>query len=201
MKKRIVRMCAMVAIVSPILGLLTGVASGAEAAAKDKPVAVELGGGFIISPGYGSLLKDAYPHASSPGIGGWLNLQGGIRFRLSDQFSITPTLGVLLNYVIVSGGGQDENYLNSILVPSLSARYSFSKAPSLYVGGEVNCNSPSSGSDRYDLKSDGIGFGGYVGYAFEGGMNMEVGYLDLPVKTRFSKENLGGVLLRAAFAF
>lgn len=171
------------------------------AAANEKPVAIELGGGIIISPGYGNLLEDAYPRASSPGIGAWLDLQGGIRFRLTDQFSISPTLGVLLNYVIVSGGGQDENYLNTIVVPSVSARYSFSKAPSLYVGGELNVNSPNTGSDRYDLKSDGLGYGGFIGYALAGGMNMEAGYLNLPVKTRFTKENLGGIVLRASFAF
>ena len=191
MKKHLIRIgLAVLFVAAPLVA----------AAATDDSTAIELGAGVVISPDYGSLLEDVYRDADSTGIGGWLDLHGGVRLKVNDQFSITPTLGLLLNYVIVTGGRQDESYLNSIIVPSVAARYSFDKAPSLYIGGEVNYNIPNTGSDYYEFESGGVGFGGVLGYAFEGDMNLELGYVYLPVEVGSRDENLGGFLFRIGIA-
>ena len=175
-------------------------------------VAIEIGAGADFSSDYNSVLKDIYSDYDL-GFGGWgfLDIHLGVRCKLNEQLSVTPTLGVLLNYVIVSGGTHDDSYLNSILVPSLAARYSFTSTPSAYIGAEVNYNSPNTGSDIYELKSGGVGYGGFLGYAFEGDWNAELGYLYLPVEVAGmnvghydedarvyhpADENFGGVLLR-----
>lgn len=161
--------------------------------------ALELGAGFVISPDYGDLLEDVYEDADSTGIGGWLDLHVGVRMALSDQLTVTPALDVLLNYVIVDGlGDEDETYLNSIVIPSVGVRYAFQQVPSLYLGGEINYNTPNSGSDFYEFDSGGMGWGAFVGYAFDA-MRMELGYLDIPVEVGASEENLGGVMFRIGF--
>lgn len=186
------------------LAILFALTLFGAATASAEGAAAELGAGLVISPDYGSMLEDVYDGVGT-GIGGWVNLQGGIRLPVNDQFSITPTLGLLLNYVIVTGAGRDETYLNSIVVPSVAARYAFTKAPSFYVGGEVNYNLPNTGSDYYELNSGGVGFAGFFGYAFEKYVHVEIGYLDLPVEvdtgTETSNKNMGGGIIRLGVDF
>ncbi len=168
---------------------------------RDGSIALELGAGGLFSPDYRSLLEDVYPDYNLLLGGGWFQLSGGLRYRVNEQLSISPKVDVMLNYVIADGGREDESYLNYILVPGVNARFSFDKAPSLYVGGELTYNLPHTGSKYYELKSGGLGGGAFLGYVFQGDFFVELGYNYIPVEVGSEKKNLGGVLLRLGKAF
>ena len=164
--------------------------------AQGEQMQVEVGAGITISPNYGDLLDDVYPgYDFSFGGYGWLDLHVGLRFNATDQLSLTPTLGLLLNYTIADGGPRDESYLNSIILPSIALRYTFAEVPSLYAGGEVNYGIPNTGSDYYEFDSGGVGFGAFLGYAFDGGWSVEAGYSHVPIEVGTLDENIGGGVL------
>jgi hypothetical protein len=130
---------------------------------------------------------------------GWLDVGIGMQCRLSDNFSLTPALGLMANFVI-----GDESFANTIILPKLVARFQFDSIPTAYIAGELNYNIPNSGSDRFDLESGGIGYAGTIGYIFEGGWRLEAGYSYIQVDAEPSggrgmggrEDNLGGIVLR-----
>jgi len=154
-----------------------------------------LGIGLIISPDYKDVLDDAYHDYSVQGGFGWLDLQLGVRFNVTDKFSLTPGIDLLLNF-----GSGDVSFTNTIVVPSVSGRYAFLPGPSVYIRGELNLNIPNMGADRIDTETKGIGFGGAFGYAFGNGLELELGYLYVPVEAewrgRTEDKNFGGVLFK-----
>ena len=167
-----------------------------ERAGKPESADYVVGFGFVISQGYNDVLKDAYPGGSVSGGYGWMDMQFGVRFNESENWSFTPAVDVLVNFV--SG---DASFINKVILPSVSARYSFNGVPSFYLGGELNYGIPKTGG-RIDTGSNGLGFGVVAGYAFDWGMEVEMGYLGVPVKVNDSKaENLGGFALRAKWVF
>lgn len=143
----------------------------------------QLGGGLVISPDYRNALEDAYPDADITGGYGFLDLSAGLAFKLNEQFSITPKVDFMFNYVIGLGndGGDDESFLNTIILPGVVARFQFAQAPALYIGGEINYNIPNSGSDNMDMSSGGVGYGALLGFAFSEGFAVEAGYVYIPV--------------------
>jgi len=180
------------AIIGAILVLYASSVSHAE----EKQTQIYLGAGMVISSDYRSFLNDVYPDADMFGGFGFLEFSAGVRFNASDQLSLTPTLGLLLNYVTVDGTHIDESYLNSVILPSLALRYRFSDIPSFYAGGELNYGIPHSGSDYYDFDPGGIGYGVLFGYTFVGGWSIETGYRYVPVDiVHYKTKNLGGGLI------
>ena len=177
---------------------------GMQVVAGQKDTQFVVGVGIVISPDYRDLLEAAYPNADLWGGYGWLDLHLGLRFNANENFSITPQLGFLFNLVSIDyyyfdyydTWHEEDSYFNTIIVPSISARYAFNKAPSLYLRAEVNYNIPNTGSDAYDFSSGGVGVGGMVGYEFKGGWHLEGGYTYIPVDVEWwgGKEdrNIGG---------
>ena len=153
------------------------------------------GFGFVISPDYNSTLKDNYDDVS--GGYGWLHLNLGYSFVLMPRLQITPNAGLLMNFV--SG---DDSFVNTIILPALAFRYAFTEYPSVYIGAEVNYGNPNIGGNRIDADSDGVGFGGYLGYANDARLGLELGYLHIPVEVnKQDSENFGGFVLRTLFTF
>jgi hypothetical protein len=143
----------------------------------------QLGGGLVISPDYRNALDDAYPDADITGGYGFVGFSAGLAFKLNEQFSITPKVDFMFNYVLGLGDdeGDDDSFLNTIVLPGVVARFQFAQAPALYIGGEVNYNIPNSGSDRMDMSSGGVGYGALLGFAFSEGFAVEAGYVNIPV--------------------
>ena len=165
-----------------------------------------LGVGFVFSSDYNDLLDDVYDDVT--GGFGWLAFEFGFRQTINEHLIISPSADILLNYAYVDRNfGDDDTYFNSIILPSISARYKFSpELASFYVEGEVNFNIPNTGSDDFDFDSGGIGFGGALGYTFANKMEIEVAYKKIPVDVeiqtttmtttvidRDREENLGGI--------
>ena len=176
---------------------------GSNTASAEDTTDIDLMFGINICPDYNDLLDDAYPDAEISGGYGWLDLGIGLRWKAGDSLSVTPALGLLVNFVV-----GDESFMNSIILPRIIGRYQFGATPSFYVGAEANYNIPNSGSDRFDFESGGIGFGGVMGYRFEGDWNLEAGYLHIPVDVTpegmsgtVREENMGGVLVRFGKTF
>ena len=175
--------------------VLMGLSHIATAQEEDKTDIVA-GFGVIISPDYNDVLDDTYSEYSVSGGYGWIDFQLGVQFKATEQFSITPSVDLLVNF-----GSGDVSFINTIVVPSISAQYAFKTEPSLYVRGEVNYGIPNIDAD-FDADSDGLGFGGALGYAFGSGVDIELGYLELPVEVNdSSSKNFGGILLKLKGSF
>ncbi len=157
--------------------------------AEAKKLQVDIGTEVVISSDYKDMLEDYYDDVG--GGWGWWGFHLGLRYNVNEQFSVTPTIGVLLNHIEVLGWG-DDSYFNSIVVPSIVLRYAFKQAPSLFISGEVNYNFPNSGSDLHEFDSGDIGFGGTLGYVFSGDLSIEAGYTYIPVEVEAESENIGG---------
>ncbi len=180
---------------SLLLGvILVGLPVAANAQEKEDKVDVVFGFAFVISPDYHDVLKDAYYDVA--GGYGWLDFQLGARFYINKKLSLTPSIDLLIN--AVTG---DDSFINTIILPSLSVRYSFTELPSIYISGEVNYGIPNTGGDIIDADSDGLGFGAAVGYSLKN-VEFEVGYLTIPVTiNNFRDENFGGFRIKMGFAF
>jgi len=174
---------------------------------------------IVISPDYRDMLDDAYPEADVTGGYGWLGIDLGAQFKVVDNLTISPTVGLLFNYVSVEYeyyygssyiGKETDDYLNYIVLPRIAARYKFISSPiSPYIGAELNYNEPNTGSDRYELESGGLGYGVFIGFSPTENMILEAGYLYVPVEWNYKgydfpsdKNNIGGgVLIRVGGAF
>lgn len=175
---------------------------------SEKGIHFEASFSIVISPKYADLLDDAYPDTEyveyeRSGGYGWIDVDLGARWIITDQLSLSPTVGVMFNYVDISGY-EDDTYTNTIIVPRIAARFQFVPNSSPYIGVELNYNSPHTGSDRYDFESGGLGYGAFLGYTPDGKVIIEAGYLYIPVDIPGykDKENIaGGFLLRFGSAF
>lgn len=165
--------------------------------AEAEGIQFDVGVGTVISPEYRDMLEDRYFDVE--GGWGWWELRLGLRYNVNEQFSVTPTGRLLLNYVDVLG---DDSYVNTIVVPSVVLRYAFNQNPSFFISGEVNYNIPNSGSDLHEFESGGIGYGGTLGYVFTGDWSIEAGYSYIPVEVDTGNENIGGgVVFRFGASF
>lgn len=155
-----------------------------------------LGGGIVISPDYKSMMEDAYGEVDASTIG-WVDLQAGARYGLSEAFTFTPGLDLLINYFVPQEEG---TFLSYILLPSAGIQYEFQNNPAYYLGAEVSYPLASSGSEELDLSAAGPGFGAYLGYMTDKEWNIEFGYSLLPVENGAEDEaeeyNLGGFVLK-----
>lgn len=162
----------------------------------------ELGFSLVVSPGYNSALKDAYPDADVWGGYGWLGLHAGLRLPVTEQFELIPRIGVLMNYVLDDPYG--DSYANTIVQPALAGRLLLNEGSSFYIEGELSYNSANTGSDRFDVDG-GIGYAALVGYQWDSGLDLSVGYSVLSTEvTNYagtSDENFGGVEVRFSYSF
>ena len=179
-------------VCSALLAALPAVATAQEDATD-----IILGIGLVISPGYNDVFDDAYSDSSTSGGYGWLDLQFGVRIDTADRLSISPSVDLLVNFV----SGSD-SYANTIVLPSVSAQYAFEEGSSFFLRGEVNYGIPNMGGDRVDAESGGVGFGGALGYAFDIGIDVELGYVHVPVEiNNVLDEDFGGVRIKVRGSF
>ncbi len=167
------------------------------ATAQDDSGTEWVGGvGLLIGPGCNDAIEDAYPNHVVSGGYGWLDLELGLRLNATDQFSVTPNIDFLVNFVF-----GDESFVNMVILPALSARYALGAAPSVYLQGEVNYGIPNTGGDQIETDPGGIGFGATAGYTMKSGVDIELGYLHLPVESNGEDKNFGGALIRVCGTF
>lgn len=162
---------------------------------------LEIGAGLIDGSEYHDALEDAYSEDYNvSGGGGWLNVEIGFAINLVKNFHLTPRLRWIVGSVEIKGysGFPPSKKSNSILLPGISGRYSFKH---LYVSADISSVSPKSDLNRLEFESAGMAWGAAMGYSFDNGLELELGYLKIPVKViynenNFSEEaNFGGVLL------
>lgn len=177
-----------------------------------------IGGGLVSSPEYGDYIDDVYNAAgyiNLDDVSGWLDLYMGIEYRPIPQFGIIVGGDIWLNGgVDVSGGLLDETYANALFIPSIYGQLYLTKSRWLYVNAGVNFPIPETGSDNFEFKSDGAGFGINVGVEIAEILRIEGGYAFVPVKVEatasnpvpglagFNEEyNFGGAQIRVLLAF
>ncbi|MBN2161588.1 MAG: hypothetical protein JXR25_06125 [Pontiellaceae bacterium] len=184
--------------------LLAGTGSFAQ---ETGDVSLLLGGGGVISPGFVDFIDDAYSAYSDNGGYGWLDFYAGLEYRIDERFCVIAGGDMLLNGIDVSGGPLDESYSNMILVPSVYGQLWLNEEQTLYLNGGLNLPIPMTGSDLFDYKNDGIGFGGNVGvrlaeiFRIEGGISYIPVEVDGPGGYGHRSYNFGGLQLRALLSF
>jgi hypothetical protein len=178
------------------------VLSATQSVFADSTLKPELGTSLVISPDYNDTLKEAYPHASVSGIGGWLGLHLGLRFRPVEQIIITPRIGFIFNYV--TSLGTADSFVNTIIQPSLSAKLLFTTGSSFYVEGIASHNTVNTGSDAFDVEG-GVGYAAFLGYQWDGGFDVGLGYsiipTDVTIGNHVEDKNFGGVEIKFSGAF
>jgi hypothetical protein len=85
-----------------------------------------------------------------------------------EQIAVSPTVALMANIVSATGGPMDEDYINYIVLPAVTARFAVADAPSLYVGGELNYSIPNTTRDEIEFSFGGLGYGALIGFAFGG---------------------------------
>jgi hypothetical protein len=151
--------------------------------------AFKIGAGITISPEYRELLDDVYPSEDIYGGYGWVNLGAGVDIPLSGVFSIIPSATVYFNAV----NTENDTYVNTMLVPALAGKIKLSEAPdTLFLQGEVNYGYASSGADNIDDMEGGVGYAATIGYQFDGGMDLSLGYSYIPVDVTYHPESYWG---------
>ena len=170
--------------------------------AQQDKVDIVTGIGMVIGSGYHDAVVDAYPNVSLDGGYGWLDFQLGAQVNITEQLSITPGVDLWVNFVTGA-----EEAANTIILPSVALKYSFTEIPSFYVRGALNFNIPNMGLDAMDADG-GAGFEITGGYVFGFGMDIELGYAYTPVSVNSAGGELidedydfGGLLFRARYAF
>jgi hypothetical protein len=155
----------------------------AEGQAQQSP-AFRIGAGITFSPEYREMLDDLYPDDEIYGGFGWVNLSAGVDIPLSSVFSIIPSATFYFN--AVDAESEDDFYFNTMVVPALAAKLKLSDAPdTLFLQGEINYGYASSGSDNIDDIEGGVGYGAAIGYQFDGGIDMSLGYSYIPVDVTY----------------
>jgi hypothetical protein len=91
----------------------------------------------------------------------------------------------------------DDSFVNTIILPSVTACYVIGETP-LYLQGGINYNIPNTGSEVFELESSGVGFSIAVGYTTELSGDVEICYLQVPVAILPGGEekNFGGYAIR-----
>ena len=190
-------------ITGMVMMALVAVAARGEVGAM-KP---ELGVGLVVSPGYRDTLEQAYPDSEVSGGYGWLELYFGMRYEAAPQFEVIPKIGLLANFVSSVGG--DDSFANTIVQPAVGGRYLFSEGDSFFVEGELSYNAVNTGSDSFDVDG-GIGYAALVGYRWEAGFSVAVGYSMISTDVTYEDwgadsatgdENFGGVEFRFSGSF
>ncbi|MGD9874164.1 MAG: hypothetical protein AB7T27_07805 [Kiritimatiellia bacterium] len=155
-----------------------------------------LGAGIIISPDYKDMMEMTYGEVDASTIG-WVDLQAGLRCKLSEAFTLTPGLDLLVNYFVPE---EEDTFISHIILPSLGIQYEFQNNPAYYLGADVSYPLADSGSDSLDLSASGPGFSAFLGYMTEKEWNIEFGYSLLPVENGSEDDaeeyNLGGFILK-----
>ncbi|GHV06413.1 hypothetical protein AGMMS50229_11170 [Campylobacterota bacterium] len=177
----------------------------------DSAVAYEFGGSLMFSNKHKDMLSDNL-ETKNNGKGGFLELHFGVPVTVTENVVIKPKLGVAMQTVKIDNchsryGCISESNLDAILTPAVAAEYFLNgvKSDTAFFGVEVNAPLPSSDSDYYNLKNDGIGFGIYAGYQVHAA-NFTIGYRKLPVKAKWegvpSKSyDFGGIMLSVGYRF
>lgn len=155
-----------------------------------------LGAGIVISPDYKDMMEAAYGSVDASTIG-WVDLQLSLRYKMSDNLTLTPGLDILFNYFVPE---EEDRFISHILLPSLGIQYAFEDNPAYYLGVEISYPLADSGSEELDLSTSGPGFSAFLGYMMENEWNLEFGYSFLPVENGPDDEaeeyNLGGFVLK-----
>ena len=169
-----------------------------SATAKSDVVDFVGGIGLVASPGYNDALKDAYPDHDISGGLGWMDFELGVRFNITDKFSVMPNADFMFNYVSVE---DDDSFVNTVVFPGLKARYAFTGKQSFFVDGGVNYGIVNTGG-QMDTDSSGFGFEATLGYQFNFGLGLQLGYLHIPVDMENGDSyNFGGGLFRATYGY
>lgn len=169
-------------------------AHGTGYSSDQKSLNFVFGFGLVISPDYNDVLKKAYPRHEVSGGWGWGDIHAGLRINLTEQLSVIPGIDFWFNF-----GTGDITFANLIFLPSLSMRCALWPEPALYLRGELNYAIPNIGAD-FPADSKGMGYGGAIGYAFDGGVSLEAGYLYVPIEVGRSTENFGGFQIKFTIA-
>jgi len=189
---------AQLVITSGIVAGLTLIAMPQVAQAQQS--GLELRAGLVISPGYRDTLDLAYPEYEITGGFGWLDLGLGYRVVLADGFSIVPGADIMLNFIT----GASDDGMNTIILPSVNAKYQFGTDSGFYVQAGINFAIVNMGTDRLDeIDSDGVGFQVMAGYQTASSLFLEAGYVNIPVAVDGFDwdEDFGGVSLKMGFGF
>lgn len=176
-----------------IAGLVTSLAL-----ASSRGDGFELRGTLLFSSGYNDTLEMVYDDVS--GGYGWVGAGLGYRVPIAEGFSILPGADFLVNFVT---GGVDDG-MNTIILPSVSARYQFGAESGFFIQAGVNYGIVNMGTDELeDIESDGIGFQVLAGYQTASSFFLEGGLIQIPVAVEDADwdEDFGGFAFRAGFAF
>ncbi len=164
-----------------------------------------LGGGFLVSPDYKDLIDVAYDDYDIWGGYGWLDLTATGSFIVNEHFSYAGYVDWMFNF-----GAGDVSFFNSVVIPGVSTRYRFSENPSSgFLEAGIGYPIPSTGSDRYDLDSDGVSFKGELGYEFSENWELSLGYRYVPIEVELNtwggtvrgSVDLGGIFLELGYGF
>ena len=172
---------------------------------------VLLGGGLVVSPGYGDFIDDAYTLYNEDAGLGWLDLFAGVEYHPDPLFGIIGGFDVFVNSVDVNGGPLDETYSNLILLPSIYGQLYLDEEGKFYINAGINLPVPTTGSDYFDYENNGVGVGVNLGAQLAEVFRIEAGYVLVPVTvkptsrnvTSFKEDdyNFGGVQVRAMLSF
>ncbi len=161
---------------------------------------VVLGFDLVISQDYHDIMEQALSAYQVTGGYGWLGGDFGLRYKLSDQFSVTPSVALWINFLDLG----TDIITNTIVLPGISVTYQFQTAPSFYARGELNYNFPN--MDLFPEATGGVGMGATFGYCFDP-LSMELGYLTVPVDVLgdvpfgFDSTNMGGLIFKTSLSF
>ncbi len=180
----------------------------------------QIGAGFIFSPGYRDFIDKVYGDYDSTGGYGWMALHAGLEYKETPAFSIIAACDLWLNGVDVSGGAQDESYVNTMVLPSVYVQYQFLESYTdytesciLYVNAGIGMLIPSTGSDYSEFDAAAPTIAGNVGWTFGSRRKskLELGYMfayvdaeatgSNPVLTGSRKFDFGGFQLRYIQSF
>jgi len=168
-------------------------ATGARAAVPGN--AMVLNAGFAYSAGYGEMIDEIYGD-SSPAYGfpGLTHAGVGSRMILTDYLWFGSHLMGYWGWVATDA----DSFINLLLAGEVNLRLVSGRMdPSLYLEAAGSYAATYSSSERYDLRSGGIGGSLAAGCVFSPGMGFEVAYLYLPVRVADrGKHDWGGIAVR-----
>jgi len=162
----------------------------------------ELGIGLVEGSEYDNFMDEAYSNPNTTWTGGWIDIEIGYSINVVEAFYLTPRIALLGSRITTTTPGFEfapNRKANIIILPGISARYYFTMIlPSLYTSLGLSLVYPFSDVNRFEFDSGGMSIEIGVGYIIANRVEIEIGYLSVPVKTQISDRavndaNFGGL--------
>ncbi len=162
----------------------------------------ELGIGLVEGSEYDNFMDEAYSNPNTTWTGGWIDIEIGYSINVVEAFYLTPRIALLGSRISTTTPGFEfapNRKANIIILPGISARYYLTMIlPSLYTSLGLSLVYPFSDVNRFEFDSGGMSIEIGVGYIIANRVEIEIGYLSVPVKTQISDRavndaNFGGL--------